>query len=1633
MGLKEHQSKEVAMRRQEEARDELIQRVISLLKEKLPPNEAKLISIFVKQYYLSASPEDLLERSVIDLYGALVSDWYFIHQRFPSEAKIRVYNPQYEQHGWQSTHTVIEIIYENKPFLIESVRMVLNKHGLNVHLMLHISGLKVERDSKGQIIEIDPKPDNQNVISEMPIFIEIDRQSDHKILEELRLSLENAIEDVSLTVKDWRSMTETMESVIEELEKKLDKSTQKDLSTEIIEFLKWINNNHFTYLGYCKRKLISQEGIYHWSLDTSSCLGILHKEGETYFEAYSDMPEAAQQLAISDYPLILGKTNRLSTVHRPAYTDFIVVKIFDDKGKVIGQHQFIGLYTSAAYNRSPQGIPLLRLKVKQILERAKVTYDSHDGKTLINILETLPRDDFFHASAEEMYDLATGILHLQERQRIRLFIRKDPFARVFSCLVFVPRERFNSKLREKIQNILLNELGGYQVDFSTRFSESTLARIHFIVRFKDDLAKEYDFNELQEKLIEVGRMWEDHFKDALIEHFGEEEGNTLYHKYRGAFPVGYRSDFNVRTAVYDVQHIERLSKENPLEMSFYRPLEEPEGILRFKLYSPEHSIPLSDVIPMLECMGLRVISERPHEIVPRKINKVWINDFGMVSNSRKDLNVDEIKDIFQEAFCHIWYRDAESDGFNRLVLEVGINWREVTMLRAYAKYLWQTGFTFSQAYIEDVLFGVPVITRDLVELFKVRFDPQLSQEKRNALTNALRLKIKNNLDEIKNIDEDRIIRRYLQVILATIRTNYFQKNSNDEHKKYLSFKFDPSAIPELPLPRPMFEIFVYSPRVEGVHLRGAKVARGGLRWSDRREDFRTEVLGLMKAQQVKNAVIVPLGAKGGFVPKNLPFKGSREEIMQEGITCYKTFIHGLLDITDNLVDNKVVPPIDVVRYDSDDPYLVVAADKGTATFSDIANDVSKEYNFWLGDAFASGGSSGYDHKKMGITARGAWESVKRHFREIGIDTQKTDFTVVGIGDLAGDVFGNGMLMSRHIKLIGAFNHLHIFLDPNPDPETSFNERLRMFNLPRSSWEDYDPKLISTGGGVYSRSSKFIPLSKEMREVLGINKQKIVPTELIRALLKARVDLLFNGGIGTYVKASFEHNANVGDRANDALRVNGEELRCLVVAEGGNLGFSQLGRVEYALNGGRLNTDAIDNSGGVNCSDEEVNIKILLNAVVVAGDLTEKQRNILLTEMTDEVAELVLENNRSQIEAISVAEYHAASNVQMHCRLIDHLEQYANLDRAIEFLPTNEELLARQLTDKGLTRPEFSVLLAYCKTLLKGELLASDVPEDKYIAQDLVTAFPQVLRDKYEKEMFSHRLKREIIAMQISNSVINDMGLGFIHRLQDETGASVPEIIRGYIATREIFRARRFREAVNALAFIVPAEIQVKMLHELNRLVRRGTRWFLRHRVGSLNVEEVIKHFTPKMQMVKEGLRHALQGTTEEYLLEFAKELMDVNVPEETALVTAQMGAMFSALDIVDAAITHNLPVENVTITYYAIGARLELGWFREQIKLHPVANHWDSLARAAIRDDLDRQQRNLTIAVMLMQKDVADVEAQIDAWMAQHKVMIDRWRHMIAELKTLTKREFTMYSVALRELMELANISIAEQFPKRVA
>lgn len=1611
--------------RVKESRADIIQKVIKHIHDKLPEKEAKILEIFVENYFQSASPDDLAARSVLDLYGAALSHWNFINFRKSTEFKVRVYNPQFEQHGWQSTHTVIEISVDDMPFLVDSLRMELDKNNFNIHFILQMGGVKFVRHPDGHILEMLPSDkNNHDIKSEAVIFFEINRQSDAAVLQDIKEGLLKVLKDVAKATRDWQAMQNKMEQATKLVEKNELKLPKHEYD-EQIEFLKWVNDNHFTYLGYCELKLIISESDVEWVMVEHSGLGVLSNQSPKVIRRQSEIPPRAQALARSKDPIFLGKTNTIATIHRPVFTDSISVKIFNVKGEVIGEHRFIGLYTSAAYNRSPDHIPWMRQKVKNILKKSNVVPESHDGKTILNILHTaIPRDDFLQGNENDLFDISMGIFHLQERQKISLYVREDIFGRFVSCLVYVPRDKFNSELRKKIQLILEKEFKGVESSFVTRFSESVLARIHYIVRFNEQRRElNYDVDLIEQKLVDAARTWPEDLRTALVDHCGEESGNRLFDEYGASFPISYQEDFNVRTAVFDIIHMETLSAEKPLAMSFYRPLEAAEGVFRFKLFGGQKALALSDVIPMLEFMGLKVISEKPHLINQKSGMQIWLNDFSLIHSAGTELNAVALKEVFQETFYNVWMGLAESDGFNRLVLGAGLNWREIAMLRAYSKYMWQIGFTFSQSYVENALANQPGITRELVELFKLRFDPILPEDSQNTRTIALRRKIKQDLEEVANLDEDRILRRYVDVILGTIRTNYYQLDNMGQIKSYISFKLDPHAIPDMPLPRPMFEIFVYSPRVEGVHLRGAKVARGGIRWSDRKEDFRTEVLGLMKAQQVKNAVIVPLGAKGGFVPKMLPEGNDREAIMKEVVASYQTFIQGLLDLTDNLKVNEVIPPQQVVRYDADDPYLVVAADKGTATFSDIANTLSLQYDFWLGDAFASGGSSGYDHKKMGITAKGAWESVKRHFSEMSIDVQNQEITVVGVGDMSGDVFGNGMLLSKHLKLIAAFDHRHIFLDPNPDAQISFEERQRLFQLPRSSWEDYDKKLISKGGGVYPRSAKYIDLSLEMQEKIGIKRDRMVPTELIKAILKSPVDLLWNGGIGTYVKSFDEHNSEVGDRTNDSVRINGNEIRAKVVAEGGNLGFTQLGREEYALNGGHINTDAIDNSAGVDCSDHEVNIKILLNAVLASGDMTLKQRNELLAQMTEEVAELVLENNIRQTAILSMAAASSADSIDMHKRLIQYLELNANLNRSLEFLPTDEELMVRKQNKKGVTRPELAVLLAYSKTYLKQALLASDLPEDAYIARSLLLPFPNALRQKYSEQMQQHRLKREIIAMQVGNDVFYEMGLGFINRIQDETGAHPDEIVKAYIVANEVFKGTQLREAIQTLDLMVDHQVQVKMFLEVVRLLRRATRWFIRQRRGKFDIEKTILHFRPRVQKVGDEIRKYLRGGAEENLEVFAKEMLDAGVPEDFGYRIACLSSLFSSLDIVEAATQHNFEIDKVIDTYYSLGQKIDITWFREAIRKHQVSNHWDALARAAYRDDLDWQQRSLTVSILKGKNGSEEVDAKLKLWSKQNKVLINRWKSMITELKAASVTEMIMYGVALRELTDLSQAS----------
>lgn len=1604
-------------------RQEIITDILGLIKNKAPKAQHALLEFYAYRYYASSSLADLAEHTIEDLSGSFLSHWNFIYQRQPGESKVRVFNPTLEIDNWQSTHTIIEISHDDIPFLVDSIRMEINRTDLQIHFIIHFGGLKVKRNAKGQITHILPAgSQDPAATTEAPIYIEIDRQTDMNLMESLCSNIQKILADVRMSVSDWSKMIARAEEALIDLEENPPPLGLDEIS-ESKDFLRWLINNNFTFLGARDYKLIGNETNRALQIIPGSGLGVLRDESaSTTSRRYAELPPQARKLALSKNILIIAKTNTRSTVHRNAYTDYIGIKQFNEKGDIIGERRFIGLYTSSAYHTSPRHIPFLRHKVAQVMEELHFPPDSHNGKEALNILETLPRDDLFQAAIDELVKLTMGILHLQERKRIRLFIRKDSYGRYFSCLVYVPRELFNTELSLKMQNILMQSLKGLECSFTTYFSDSVLARIHFILRVNSNANIEFNAPEIEEKLREVARSWTEDLKTQLVTRFNEAEGLRYYAKYAKAFPASYTESCSTQTAITDISQMECLSKVHPLGMLFYKPIDKGLTALRLKLFHSEHPIALSDVLPTLENMGLRVIGERPHEITLKENQIVWINDFDVIYTKGKEIDVEYVRDIFQDAFENIWFHHAEDDGFNHLVLEAQLSWRETTVLRAYTKYLRQTGFTFSQDYVELALINNPEISKNLMMLFHLRFSPEFTHETRPDTTDLVKL-IEQSLDDVASLDEDRILRRLLEVLLATLRTNYFQRTSDGLYKPYISFKFDPSVISDLPLPKPMYEIFVYSPRVEGVHLRGGKVARGGIRWSDRREDFRTEVLGLMKAQQVKNSVIVPVGAKGGFFPKQLRADSDRDETMKEVIYCYTTFIRGLLDITDNIKNNQIVPPIDVVRYDDDDSYLVVAADKGTATFSDIANAISQEYDFWLGDAFASGGSAGYDHKKMGITARGAWESVKRHFRELNINPQTTPFTVIGIGDMAGDVFGNGMLLSHYTKLIGAYNHQHIFLDPDPDPAISFEERQRLFNLPRSAWSDYNPKLLSAGGGVFNRSAKSIKLTPEIKQALSVENDILAPNDLIRAMLKAPVDLIWNGGIGTFVKASTETHADVGDRSNDGIRIDGCELRAKVVGEGGNLGFTQLGRVEYSLNDGIIYTDFIDNSAGVDCSDHEVNIKILLNKIVADGGLKLEQRDKLLEKMTDEVSQLVLRDNYEQTQMLSLEASVGQQTMDLFRRYMNELEKTGRLKRKLEFLPDDKTLLERKAVNKGLTRPEIAILLAYCKMYLKQDILASDVPENAYFTKYLLLAFPKPLCQKYLPQMEQHSLRREIIATQLGKSVSDRMGINFVERLQRETGASVAFIMRAYVVAESIYDMDNLWRQIEALDSKVATATQQKMMLQLYYLVRRATRWLLRNCQANLNIQETIDAFSKPIHELIKQLPKLLTETDKELINQQKQSLLELGVPADLARNIANSNTLFTSLDIVEAAIQHDFPVASVAKVYYLLGNYLELDWLREQMNAFPMDNIWDELARSCFRDDLDRAQRKLSVSVLnLQENNKKSFEELISAWLFQHQDLIKRWQNFLADVKSSPNVGFVSYSVILRELFDFAQV-----------
>ncbi len=1656
--------------------------ILAALRKRVPKGRQAQAEAFAKAFYVRMGADEVVKHSA-DGWAALANDFLELaRKRKPGTAEVRVFNATAKANGWESPHTVVQIVNDDMPFLVDSVTMALAEQGIGVHVLGH-PVVKLKRDKAGRLQDVGEGP------GESLMHLEIDRQT-AAAMPAIARSLHAVLDDVRAMVTDWRAMRDKMLEVADELPTR-NMPVSSSGRAEAQEFLRWAADDHFTFLGY-RRYNVEKHGKQELLCAVeSSGLGLLRgrdtgKARDLKGLAAHYMPQSGAVDA-----LILTKTNARATVHRPGYMDYIGVLEFDDKGNPVAEQRFLGLYTSSAYNRRPWEIPLVRERHDHVMRKSALASTGHSGKALRHILETLPRDELFQANEDELLETATGILGLQERVRTRLFLRRDRYGRFFSALVYIPRDRFNTEVRHRIERMLKRALHAQTVDTNVQVGESPLAQLHLIIRPKPGEPFEVDMHALEAKLAVIVRNWQDDLREQLVAAHGEERGLKLANHYGRALPAGYIEQVTPAIAATDVEHLSALGRRDDLRISLYR-ARSADGGLRLKFYRLGEDIALSDAMPMMENMGLRVVTEHPYRIeLPDQgaadsdgEHIAWIQDFE-VQSDYGDIDVDNLNASFAEAFEQMWRGQAENDGFNRLILAAGLSWRQVAMLRAYSKYLQQVGVPFSQPYVEETFNHYPLLVRLLVELFEARFDPCTGKESkadikqgkvgltrqleslaggdsaalamlkgvvdarngsRERQIEATRAALLGLIDRVDSLDQDRILRSFIGCIDATLRTSYYMVRPGvpvddnpcdpaDEDvvpcaqglsadggpADYVSYKFDSARVPDLPKPRPYREIFVYGPRVEGIHLRFGPVARGGLRWSDRREDFRTEVLGLVKAQMVKNTVIVPVGSKGGFFCKQLPNPAiDRDAWFAEGVACYKRFINGLLDITDNLVDGKVVHPNNVVRHDDDDPYLVVAADKGTASFSDIANAIAKAHGYWLDDAFASGGSVGYDHKGMAITARGAWESVKRHFRALGRNTQKQDFTVVGIGDMSGDVFGNGMLLSKHIRLVGAFDHRHIFIDPDPDAASTYKERQRLFKLPRSSWEDYDAKLISKGGGVYPRTAKSIPLSPQARVALGIEDgvAAMSPVELMSAILRAPVDLLWNGGIGTYVKATSETDADVGDRANNALRVNGCELRCKVVGEGGNLGLTQLGRIEAAQDGVLLNTDFIDNSAGVDTSDHEVNIKILLNEQVQSGKLKYDERNRLLASMTNEVADLVLVDNYRQNQAISLMERMSVTRLGSKAHFIRTLESQGLLDRQIEYLPSDAEMDDRKSRGVGLTRPELSVLLSYSKLVAYQQMLDSDVPEDPYLSKELVRYFPEPLQEKYAKSMERLRLKREIIATAVTNSTINRMGATFLLRMQEDSGRSPGEVAKAFTITRETLEARTLWAQIDALDGKVDESAQIDALQVIWTLQRAFTRWLLSRPGAIPDITTAVDRYHDGFRNIRAG-ENILPESMRPGYEAAQRDWKAKGMPADLCGQLAALPYLDPCPDIIELARERKLQPVDVARVHFRLGAALNLPWLAQQIDALAVDGRWHAVARGVLREELAVQQRALVGQVLKMPGSTPD--AKVQQWLQRDDPSLRFTLSMLDELAAQKAMDYPTASVAVQRLSQLAS------------
>jgi glutamate dehydrogenase len=1591
------------------ANTKLLNKLFSYIREKLLREQAEILVDFARQYYQSVVFENYDKIVIEDLYGAVLSHWNQALE-FSTGQKIRVYNPTLEDNGWQSNHTIIEIVVKDMPFLLQSVIMEVNRLGFTNHLVLH-PVYSIRRNKEGKFLSFAA---DEDVSSECLIHLEIDRQTEASVMDSLQQGLERVLNDVRAATEDWLLSLKQMQTVIDELAQR---SQIKEQYSDEIAFLQWLHDDHFVFLAYREYEIVKDEDDFGFRPIPGTGLGVLRDSISAIpVEPIFPITEDVFKVINTSHPLMITKATSRSTVHRPVFMDYIGIKKFNNQGVVIGEKRFLGLYSSTAYVSHLDDIPMVATKIKRLQEKFAFKHNSNNARALLYILQSFPRDEVFQADYDSLLEFTEGMLQLQQRQRVRVFVRQDLYGHFASLLVFVPRERYHTETRKKIETILLDIFNAKNIEFSVQLSESILARLQFTIHGAQECCNDFDVREIEEQIILALSDWNDGLKEELHNFHGEAKGNQLFNSYQEGFSAAYREDISRRTALLDIERIEYLiTSELDAESLLYSPLTAIEKkTLRFKLFSKGQAS-LSKSLPMLENMGIKVCDERPYQITKKGCSDTfWMHDFGLILDvDTASLNLQQLKPYFEETFEQCWFGKIENDGFNQLVLRAGISWQEVNIFRAYFLYLRQIGVTFSQIYVETTLANNPEVVRLLIQYFIKRFDPSLKPEQKGD--NELYEITAQAIDQVKSLDEDRILRRYLNLIQSAVRTNYFRNPKDEQGIPYFSTKFESSKINGIPSPVPYYEIFVYSPRVEGIHLRGGSVARGGLRWSDRPEDFRTEILGLMKAQMTKNAVIVPTGAKGGFIVKRLKDSLTIEEKSKEVICCYQILIRGLLDLTDNRISEQIVEPENCICYDKNDSYLVVAADKGTASFSDYANALSIEYGFWLGDAFASGGSVGYDHKKMGITARGAWESVKHHFNRAGFNYLEQSFTVVGIGGMTGDVFGNGMLLSDQIKLVGAFDHEFIFLDPDPDPEKSFKERQRLFLLAKSRWSDYQQKLISDGGGVYSRSLKSIDLSPQVKQRLNLHKDRLTPDELIKALLCIPVDLLWNGGIGTYVKASDESNLDVGDRKNDNVRVNGNQLRCKQVGEGGNLGFTQAGRIEYAMQGGNINTDSIDNSAGVDCSDHEVNIKILVNSLVAQSDLTEKQRNNLLESMTDQVGKLVLTHNYHQNRAISMIERNSVYELNNVEWLIDKLEKSGNLNRQLETIPENQELQQRAVKGQGLVRPEVAVLLAYSKQLLKQQLLLEISNLDKTLfQQELQQYFPLQCQEKYPNEIKNHYLAQEIVANLLVNSFVNRMGMVLAFRLIEETGCSIVSIFNVYQQVCNVFVTDELWQQIEAQELQLNSNVLEELHRHIRTIIKRAMHWFLSQDQAQIDNQQYIKSIAQlkkmKLSFISEEGKQLIYQRVDAFIQE--------GVPESFAHNVVTLDVMYLCLDVIWLNKQTRNSLKECAQVFFELMVALDLIWIREKINSLPEKTVWESLARRTAREEFNSVCCSLPLAAL--QQKGSTIKNKIENWFANFDKSISRFRKLLALVRSDDEIELEKIMVLLKELREIS-------------